>query len=156
MGIGRHDFEACCCEAVLDEVLCHREFGAEEGDFLDVVSFDAVRGRIGNVENRDADFFFDLRDELVHGIRGDNDKVGTSDFEAFCRIRKNLGVAVPVAARHVRFEFSKIHIVHHDFCAVESAKCFRNFFVQDFVIGDGAFPAHSTDKSDSFHFTFLL
>ena len=50
----------------------------------------------------------------------------------------------------------KIDIVHHDFCAVESAERFCNFFVQNFVIGDGAFPAHSSDKSDSFHFTFQL
>jgi hypothetical protein len=42
--------------------LRHREFGAEEGNFLDVVAFDAVGGRIGNMQNRDADFFFDLRD----------------------------------------------------------------------------------------------
>ena len=155
-GVGCHNFETCDQEAVLDEVLRHREFGAEEGDFFDVVALDAVGGRIGDVENRDADFFFDLRDEFVHGVGCDDDKVGTGAFKAFGRVRKDFGVPVPIAARQVRFEFGEVHVVHHDLGAVESAECFCDFFVQNFVIGNGAFPAHSTDKSDSLHFTVLL
>ena len=148
----RHNhFEASALKAFLDKVLRHREFGTKQCNFRKAIANNACCSRIGNVQNRDMNFMFDLRDKLVHRIRCNHDKVRPRTFKTLCSIRENRRIAIPIAIGHVRFEFCKIDTVHQDFCAVETAQCAHNFFIQNFIVRDCTFPTHAANQTNCLH-----
>ena len=143
--VRNEDFKTAVNEAGFVEILGHSVPGSKQGDLPDAGSFQPVGCGIRDMDNGNRDLCLNLRSYLVHGVGADDDEVRAGGFQLYSRVSEDFSASVPLAVCLAGFDFSKFDAVEDDPGRVQAAKTFTDLFVDDPVVGNGAFPAHSAD-----------
>ena len=138
-------------QAALIKVLRHRAFGSEKSHAPDAEFFYLVGGRIRDVYDRDLKRGRDLRFDLVHRIRANQDEIRSGSLNMPGGSPQYLAALLPLAAGLIPFDLREIDTVQNDFCRMQPAQLVLNLLVDDPVVMRGALPTHSTKQSNRFH-----
>ena len=87
----------------------------------------------------------------MYRIRANQDEIRSGSLKVLSGFSQYLAALLPLAAGLILLDFRKLDTIQNDFGRMQSAQLFLHFLVDDLVVMNGAFPAHSTKQSDCFH-----
>jgi hypothetical protein len=87
----------------------------------------------------------------VHGIGGNQKKVGSGRFQAARRVDQDFSRANPNTGVLQFLQRREIDALHQQFCRVQAAESVVDSLVDQPIVKQATFPAHATDQADRFH-----
>ncbi len=101
-------------------------------------------GRVSDMQERQRAAVLNMRCHLVHGIGTKQYPLGASPLQPQRRLGQDRPGFIPLAARLAGFDIMKINAVQQQACGVQPPQTLLNPFVNQAIIRDCRFPAHST------------
>ncbi len=87
----------------------------------------------------------------MHSISANHHTICSSNLKSFCVLYHNICKLKPFSSVLESFYLSKINWVHKKLGRMKSSKTFLYFTIYSLIIQSWRFPAHSSEKSKSFH-----
>lgn len=138
-------------ENFLVEVLLHRVSGAQQSHLSDALPVELPGRGFGDMQQRNGNVPLNLWGDLMHGVGADDEKIRSRPLQRLCCLGEDDSAFLPLSLSLAGFYFLKIHTVQQAFGRMKASQLLFDGFIDDLVIGDGAFPAHTADESNSFH-----
>lgn len=109
--IGNHNADSVLCQLSLVEVLLHRILGSKQANSGNVLALQYIGSRLCDMYERNVHITLHLLENLVHGIRTDQNKVCACGLQILGGFAKNFTTLFPRTRRLAPFYFIKIYAV---------------------------------------------
>src|SRR5664279_3462042 len=150
------DFEPEVSQSRPVEVDFHDRCSAKKAKGIRAVSGGCVSGRIDNVYQWDADGVLQLGSDPVHGIRGEDQELGTGALEPPSPLGEVFRGLIPLLVVNESLDYGEIHAVEHDLRGGAAAPELVDTLVDPPVVLRAGNAAHATQNTDRLHSTALF
>ena len=154
--LGHQDLEALGGQALFEEVLLHGEGGAQQADGGQLQVQCGLAGRVGDVQEGQADGRLYVLGHAVHGVGAEHDALGAAGLEALRGVHQDLRRVVPAPGVLGLFDRPKVDAVHQQLRRTQRPQAVAHLLVDQSIVFGAGFPAHAANQANSAHGVWLL